>query len=193
MIAGVLWAAAPAFAAVSAGETAPDFTASDTTGTARSLSQFKGKFVVLEWFNPDCPFVRKHYDSGNMQRLQEAYTGRGVVWLTVASSAQGKQGYLTPEAGNAVMAQRGSHQTALLLDPEGQVGRLYGAKTTPHLFIVGPEGAVIYAGAIDDTPSADPSDVPGAANYVQQALDQAMAGQPVATPETAPYGCSVKY
>jgi peroxiredoxin len=182
-----------AFAGVSAGQAAPEFSAVDTTGTEHSLSQFKGRFVVLEWFNPDCPFVKKHYGSGNMQRLQETYTGRGIVWLTVASSAPGKQGHLTAEAGNAVIAQRGSRQTALLLDAEGRVGRLYGAKTTPHLFIVNPEGTVIYAGAIDDTPSADPADIPDAVNYVQQALDQAMAGEAVAVPQTTPYGCSVKY
>jgi len=182
-----------AVAAVATGQAAPEFTAVDTTGTERSLSQFKGQFVVLEWFNPDCPFVKKHYHSGNMQRLQETYTGQGVVWLTVASSAPGKQGHLTPEAGSAIIAQRGSRQTALLLDPEGRVGRLYGAKTTPHLFIVNPEGRVIYAGAIDDTPSADPADIPGAVNYVQRALDQAMAGQPVSLAETTRYGCSVKY
>ena len=176
-----------------AGQPAPAFSLTDAHGTTRSLGQFKGKFVVLEWFNNECPFVGKHYNSGNMQTLQAEATGRGVVWLTIVSSAPGKQGSLTPEQALAAIADRGAHQTALLLDSDGTVGRLYGAKTTPHLFIVNPEGRVIYAGAIDDHPSTDPADIPGATNYVRQALDEALAGRPVSVPSTKSYGCSVKY
>lgn len=175
------------------GQPAPDFALPDADGRARSLADARGKFVVLEWFNNDCPFVRKHYGSGSMQRLQAAATGRGAVWLTIASSAPGKQGHLTPEQARMVLQERQAKPTALLLDPDGRVGRLYGAKTTPHLFVINPEGAPIYAGAIDDRPSTDPADLQGATNYVQRALDEAMAGQPVSVPETAPYGCSVKY
>ena len=175
------------------GQPAPAFSLTDAHGATRSLGQFKGKFVVLEWFNNECPFVGKHYNSGNMQTLQAEATGRGVVWLTIVSSAPGKQGFLTPEQALAAIADRGAHQTALLLDSDGTVGRLYGAKTTPHLFIVNPEGRVIYAGAIDDYPSTDPADIPGATNYVRQALDEALAGRPVSVPSTKSYGCSVKY
>jgi peroxiredoxin len=182
-----------AWAEAVVGEPAPAFSLTDAHGTARSLAEFKGKFVVLEWFNHDCPFVGKHYNSGNMQALQADATGRGVVWLTMASSAPGKQGYLTREQALAIIAARGAHQTALLLDSDGAVGRLYGAKTTPHLFVLDPEGRIIYAGAIDDRPSTDPADIPGATNYVRRALDEALAGQPVSVPSTKSYGCSVKY
>ena len=175
------------------GEPAPDFSVADASGATRSLAEFKGRYVVLEWFNPECPFVRKHYGSGHMQELQAAAAERGVVWLTVASSAPGKQGYLTPEQAGAVIEELGTKQEALLLDPDGTVGRRYGAKTTPHLFLIGPEGRVLYAGAIDDRPSVDPDDIPGATNYLQQALDEALAGEPVSVPQTKPYGCSVKY
>ena len=176
------------------GQPAPDFTLTDAAGTVQSLAAHRGRFVVLEWFNKDCPFVRKHYDSGNMQRLQAAYTARRVIWLTIASSAPGKQGYLaSPEEAREVIKQRGAHQTALLLDPDGAVGRRYGAKTTPHMFVINPEGRLIYAGAIDNRPSVDPADIAGAANYVERALEEAMAGKPVSTPETRSYGCSVKY
>lgn len=175
------------------GGPAPEFSLPDAAGQTRSLSEFKGKFVVLEWFNNECPFVGKHYGSGNMQRLQAAYTGKGIIWLTVVSSAPGKQGHLLPPQAQAVIRQRQSHQTALLLDPDGTVGRRYGAKTTPHLFIINPEGMVIYAGAIDDTPSTDPADIPTAVNYVQRALDEALDGRPVSVSKTASYGCSVKY
>lgn len=175
------------------GQPAPDFSVTDTRGVVRSLASFNGKFVVLEWFNPGCPFIRKHYDSQNMQRLQRAATQRGVIWLSIDSSAPGKQGHLTPEAANAFVAQRGAAPTAVLLDPEGAIGRRYGAKATPHMFVINPAGVVIYAGAIDDIPSADPADVVRASNYVQRALDEAMTGHAVSTPETSAYGCSVKY
>ena len=175
------------------GQPAPEFSVTDTQGVPRALSAFKGKFVVLEWFNPDCPFSRKHYDSQNMQRLQRSATQRGVIWLSIDSSAPGKQGHLSPEAANAFVTQRGAAPTAVLLDPEGAIGRRYSAKATPHLFVINPEGVLIYAGAIDDVPSADPADGARATNYVQRALGEAMAGQAVSTPETNAYGCSVKY
>jgi peroxiredoxin len=175
------------------GKPAPAFTLPDSTGQPRSLGDWKGRVLVLEWFNNECPFVNKHYTSGNMQRLQAEHTERGVIWLTIASSAPGKQGALTPSLAQAVIRQRGARQTALLFDHDGAVGRLYGAKTTPHMFIVGLDGAVVYTGAIDDRPSTDPADVTGATNYVQRALDELDQDRAVSIPETKPYGCSVKY
>ena len=190
---GIVAGALAVWASAAVGQTAPDFTLTDSQGRATMLSQLKGKWVVLEWFNNECPFVRKHYDSGSMQRLQETYTAKGVVWLTIISSAPGKQGHVPPEQANEIIVQRKAHQTALLLDPDGSVGRRYGAKTTPHLFIVDPKGILIYAGAIDDKPSTNQADLAGATNYVQQALDEAMAGKAVSVAETKSYGCSVKY
>ena len=175
------------------GTPAPDFALADANGTRHRWADARKKFVVLEWFNHECPFVGKHYGSRNMQTLQAEATGKGVTWLTIASSAAGKQGYLTPDAAKTVIRERGAKQTALLLDSDGTVGRLYGAKTTPHVFVIDPEGIVIYAGAIDSQPSADPADIATATNYVRQALDEAMAGHPVTVPSTRPYGCSVKY
>ncbi len=191
-----VWAGPAVYAASDravVGQPAPDFSVTDTHGVARTLASFKGKFVVLEWFNPECPFTRKHYDSQHMQRLQRTTTQRGVIWLSIDSSAPGKQGHLTPEAANAFVTQRHAAPTAILLDPEGVLGRRYGAKATPHMFVINPAGVVIYAGAIDDIASADPADVSRAANYVQRALDEAMAGHAVSTPETSAYGCSIKY
>ena len=190
---GLLLAASVCWAEAVVGESAPDFTLTDMTGNARFLSEFKGKFVVLEWVNPDCPFVRKHYDSGNMQQLQQTYTQRGVAWLSVNSSAPGKQGHLIPATAQAFVEQRQAHPTTLLLDPDGTVGRLYGAKTTPHMFVIDPNGIVLYAGAIDDIASPDPGDIPEAINYVATALNEAMRGESVTVPETRPYGCTVKY
>ena len=196
---GVLWmaaclvAAAGARAEVVTGQPAPDFELRDTSGQGHKLSDFKGKFVVLEWVNHGCPFVMKHYDSGNMPRLQKEFTGRDVVWLSVCSSAEGKQGFHTADEWQQVNTDKGFAGTAVLLDAEGRVGRLYGARTTPHMFIVNPEGTLIYQGAIDDTPSTDQDDIAGARNYVRSALTEAMAGQPVTTPQTKPYGCGVKY
>lgn len=194
---GMFVLAGPAVCAASdgavVGQPAPEFSATDTHGTVQALSSLKGKFVVLEWLNPECPFVRKHYDSQNMQRLQRATTQRGVIWLSIDSSAPGKQGHLTPEAANAFVSQRQAAPTAVLLDPQGVIGRQYDARATPHLCIINPDGVLIYAGAIDDVPSTDPADVANATNYVQRALDEAMAGQAVSTPETKAYGCSVKY
>ena len=184
---------AAASAEVHTGEPAPDFKLSDTEGSWHSLSNYRGQFVVLEWFNPECPFVQKHYGSGNMQELQEDAEDEDVIWFTINSSALGKQGHLTAETGRAVIEAEDAEPTALLLDPEGVVGRLYGAKTTPHMFIIDPEGVLIYQGAIDDRPTANPADIKGAVNYVQLALDQALGGEPVEAAETQPYGCSVKY
>lgn len=183
----------PVFAAVHVGETAPDFTATDTYGHQHSLSQSKGKFTVLEWHNQGCPYTQKHYESGNMQKLQKAWTSKGVVWYTVISSAPGQQGYVTPEQENDYVKRVGAAPTAVLLDPKGELGHLYGAKTTPHMFVISPQGQLIYDGAIDDKPTTDQSDIPAATNYVSAALDQAMAGKQVSVTTSRPYGCSVKY
>ncbi len=175
------------------GSAAPDFTLTDTKGNQHSLSDFKGNFVVLEWTNFGCPFVRKHYDSNNMQSLQKKYTDEGVVWLSICSSAKGKQGHFTPDKWNELVEEKGAAPTAVLLDEEGKVGRLYGATTTPDMFIIDKQGALVYRGAIDSIKSVDQSDIPKAINYVADALHQTMAGKPVSKPSTKPYGCSVKY
>ena len=189
----LLIAAGTAFAAPQVGQPAPEFTLTDSNGQSHSLSDFKGKFVVLEWLNHGCPFVVKHYDSGNMQKLQKEYTGKDVVWLSIASSAPGKQGHMTPAETNQAKTEKGSAATAILLDADGTVGKLYDAKVTPELFIINPEGNLVYMGAIDDKKSVDPADVAGAKNYVKQALDESMAGQSVSEPTTPAYGCGVKY
>jgi peroxiredoxin len=175
------------------GEAAPAFTATDTNGRQHSLSQYNGKFVVLEWTNQGCPYTRKHYDSGNMQRLQKEWTSRDVVWLTVISSAPGQQGYVTAEQENDYVKRIGAAPTAVLLDPKGDLGHLYAAKTTPHMFVINPQGQLIYDGAIDDKPTTDQSDISGAKNYVTAALEEAMASKPVQVATSRPYGCSVKY
>jgi peroxiredoxin len=175
------------------GKPAPDFTLNDLEGKARSLSDYEGKYVVLEWNNPDCPFVRKHYGSGNMQGLQKTYREKGVVWLTVCSSGIGRQGYYEPAELKKMTAKNGAAFDAYLQDAEGTVGRMYGAKTTPHMFVIDPDGVLIYAGAIDDKPSTRKEDIDGATNYVRTALDAAMAGKPVPVASSTPYGCSVKY
>jgi len=175
------------------GQTAPDFTVKGSDGKNYRLADYRGKFVVLEWYNPGCPFVRKHYDTGNMQSLQDRYTKKGVVWLSIDSSATGMEGNLSAQEGQADRAQNKAHSTALLLDPNGTVGRLYGAKTTPHMFVIDPKGVLDYKGAIDNRRSTDPEDIAGATNYVALALDEAMAGKPVTTVSTRSYGCSVKY
>jgi peroxiredoxin len=177
--------------AVGAG--APDFSLTDSKGKTQSISQYKGKYVVLEWFNPDCPFVKKHYGGGNMQKLQEEFTGKGVVWLTVDSSAPGKEGHLTAEQANAKMTEWKTKQTALVLDPDGKAGQAYGAKNTPHMFVINPEGKVVYQGAIDSKPSPNASDIPSSTNYVKVALEESLGGKPVSNANTKPYGCSVKY
>lgn len=180
-------------AAVAVGEAAPDFTLQDTKGAKQSLSSYKGKVVVLEWVNYGCPFVGKHYGSGNMQKLQGSYTGKGVVWLSINSSAPGHEGFFAPDVAETMSKERKSASTAYLIDSDGKVGRSYGAKTTPHMFVIDTKGKVVYAGGIDDKPSTDVADIAGAKNYVQAALDETLAGKPVSTPSSTPYGCSVKY
>lgn len=175
------------------GAPAPDFSLTDANGKIHSLSQFKGKYVVLEWFNPGCPFVQKHYKSDNMQRLQKEFTAKGVAWLTIDSSAPGSEGSLTAEQARKQMSDWNISSTALLLDPEGQAGHAYNAHNTPHMVVISPEGKVLYEGAIDSTPSTDPSDIKSSTNYVKAALEEAMAGKPVTQAITKPYGCSVKY
>jgi peroxiredoxin len=185
--------AAAANAQAVVGQPAPAFTAQDSNGKSESLADFKGRWLVLEWTNSQCPFVGKHYGSGNMQRLQKTYTGKGVAWLSVISSAPGQQGYVEAAKANALTQERGAAPSAVLLDPQGKLGRLYGAKATPHMFVIDPQGKLVYNGAIDDKPSTDVADIAGAKNYVAAALDEAMAGKPVTTPSSAPYGCNVKY
>jgi peroxiredoxin len=175
------------------GAPAPEFKATDSQGKTEALGQFHGKYVVLEWHNQGCPYTRKHYVSGNMQALQKEWTAKGVAWFTVISSAPGQQGYVTPAQENDYVARMHAAPTAVLLDTFGTVGRLYNAKTTPEMFVIDPSGKLIYSGAIDDRPTPDPDDVRGAHNYVSDALTEAMAGKPVATTYTRPYGCSVKY
>jgi peroxiredoxin len=175
------------------GSAAPDFSLTDAKGKTHSLSQYKGKYVVLEWFNPECPFVKKHYGGGNMQKLQEEYTGKGVVWLTIDSNAPGTEGNLTSEQAMQKMTEWKTHQTALLLDPEGKAGRAYGAKNTPNMVVINPEGKIAYEGAIDSKATPNPADIPNSTNYVKVALDESLAGKPVTTANTRPYGCSVKY
>ncbi len=183
-----------AHAALQVGQPAPDFTLPGSDGATHSLSQHKGKVVVLEWFNKDCPFVRKHYDEGAMQKLQQQYTAQDVVWLSVVSSAEGKQGHLaTAEAAVTVKQEEKANPTAMLLDHTGDTGRLYGAKTTPHMYIIDETGVLRYQGAIDSIASAKSSDIADATNYVQQALDEHAAGKPISVAVTKPYGCSVKY
>src|SRR5215475_8840845 len=179
--------------AVRVGDAAPDFTGTDTYGKAHKLSDYKGKYVVLEWTNNGCPYTQKHYESGNMQALQKDWTGKGVVWLTVLSSALGEQGYMTASQENAYLSKEKAEPTAALLDPTGVIGHEYSAKTTPHMFVIDPSGRLIYAGAIDDHATTDVEDVKSSKNYVTAALKEAMAGQSVATSSTRPYGCSVKY
>jgi len=175
------------------GETAPNFTLNDLDGKPVELASFKGKYVVLEWTNYDCPFVKKHYSSGNMQALQDKNVAEGVIWLTINSSAEGKQGNFLPAKWKELAAERKSSPTAILLDPDGKVGQLYMAKTTPEMFVIDPNGSLIYMGAIDDKSSTNVEDIKTAKNYVQQALDEAKALKPVSVPITRSYGCSVKY
>lgn len=190
---GVFAAPAPVRADAVVGQPAPAFTLQDTKGKSRSLSEFTGKTVVIEWLNHECPFVKKHYDSGNMQALQAKETAKGVVWLSVVSSAPGKQGNFPPEKLDELTTSKKASPTAVLLDPDGTAGKAYGAKTTPHMFVVNAKGVLVYAGAIDDKPSVDQADVKGAKNYVEASVDEVLAGKPVTVASTTPYGCGVKY
>jgi peroxiredoxin len=192
----LLLGAAPVASAQSqaaVGESAPSFTLPDTDGETHSLADFEGKYVVLEWLNFECPFVGKHYGSGNMQQLQETYTDKGVVWLSIVSSAEGRQGYYPPEEMKAQKQAHNGNMNAILMDPSGKVGKMYGAKVTPHMYVINPEGELIYKGGIDDKPTTDEADIDGAKNYVRNALNQAMNGEAVSPKTAQPYGCTVKY
>ncbi len=184
---------ASALSAVPSGSAAPDFSLPGHDGKTYKLSDLKGKFVVLEWFNNDCPYVKKHYDGGNMQALQTKYSAKNVVWLTINSSAPGKQGHLDEKGAKEMVATRKAALTAMLLDPKGEVGRMYDAKTTPHMYIINPEGKLVYQGAIDDKPSANAKTLAEASPIFANALDSAIAGKAIAEASTKPYGCSVKY
>ena len=179
--------------AAKVGDPAPDFTGTDTHGEQHKLSDYRGKFVVLEWTNNGCPYTKKHYNSGNMQSLQKEWTAKGVIWLTILSSAPGEQGYMTAAEENAYIGKVHADPTAAILDPKGVIGREYEARTTPHMFVIDPSGKLIYAGAIDDHATTDPDDIKSSKNYVSEALSEAIAGKPVAVSSTRPYGCSVKY
>jgi len=192
-IAAPFLVAAPANANAVVGQPAPAFTATDSNGRSHSLSDFRGKTVVLEWTNADCPFVKKFYSGGDMQRLQADARKQGVVWLTVNSGATGKQGHVSGADANAKMKRQGFNSTAYLLDHNGAVGKAYGARTTPHMFVIDAKGTLVYAGGIDNMPTADPADIGKAQNFVKLALADIAAGKPVATASSRPYGCSVKY
>jgi peroxiredoxin len=191
--AAALSLAAPLLANATVGQPAPPFTATDSQGRTHNLSDFRGKTVVLEWTNADCPFVQKFYSGGDMQKLQAEARQQGVVWLTINSGAPGKQGHVTPAQANAMMKAQGFNSTAYLPDPDGTIGRAYGARTTPHMFVIDPRGTLVYAGGIDNVPTANPADIGKAQNYVRAALADLAAGREVATPTSRPYGCSVKY
>lgn len=188
-----LFAAGFAHAEGVPGKPAPAFEVKDANGKTQKLSDYKGQWVVLEWFNKDCPYVKKHYGAKNMQKIQKTYTDKKVVWLTVLSSAPGEQGYTDAKTTLADFKTRESQPTAILLDPEGTVGKAYGAKTTPHMYVINPDQNVVYAGAIDDNDSSDPSVIAKSKNYVAAALDEGLANKPVTTASTRPYGCAVKY
>lgn len=182
--------AAPAAAI---GAPAPAFTAATADGGTASLADYAGKVVILEWTNHDCPYVRKHYGSGNMQALQREATGKGAVWLTVISSAPGEQGHVSGPQAKKIAEDAGAGPSQILLDPDGVMGRAYGAKTTPHMYVIDADGRLVYMGGMDDRPTTDPGDIKGARNHVAAALADITAGRAVATPSTRPYGCSVKY
>ena len=185
--------AVPAFASTAVGKAAPDFALADVNGKVVKLADFKGKHVVLEWSNPGCPFVQKHYDSNNMQSLQKKYDAKDTVWLTINSTNASHQDYLSNEKLNGYITAKNAEPDAYMADADGKVGRLFGAKTTPHMYVINPAGMVIYAGAIDDKPSANKADVAGAKNYVVAALAESSAGKAVSVATTPAYGCSVKY
>ena len=188
---GCVSAAAAASATI--GAAAPNFSLTDSNGKPHALADYKGKIVVLEWTNHECPYVRKHYETGNMQALQREATGQGVIWLTLISSTKGSQGYATAAQADELTTSRKAVPTAVLLDEPGVVGKMYGATNTPHMYVVDKAGTLVYAGAIDDRPTTRRADVQGANNYVRAALESVGAGQPVKTPITRAYGCTVKY
>ena len=186
-------AVAPEAAAQVVGRSGPNFTLPDANGRSVSLSGFRGRTVVLEWNNPECAFVRKHYGSGNMQRTQAAAARDGVVWLSINSGAPGNQGHMNGAEARAFLANSGARPAHYLLDPSGNVGRAYGARTTPHMYIINGAGTLVYAGGIDDRPTANPADIDGARNHVLAALSEVRAGRAVSVPSSRPYGCAVKY
>ncbi len=188
-----VFAGGTAHAALAVGQSAPDFTLTDTTGKTVRLSDFKGKHVVLEWTNPGCPFVRKHYDSANMQTLQRETTAKGVIWLAVNSTETGSGDYLAPQQLARWMVGQKAMPSATLMDEDGKVGKAYGARTTPHMYIVNPQGTLVYAGGIDSIPSARADDIKTATNFVRQGVTEALAGKAISTPASRPYGCSIKY
>jgi len=183
----------PALSQPTAGQPAPAFTLTDLDGRKVSLADLKGKYVVLEWTNPGCPFVQKHYDSGNMQSLQKRFTGEGVQWIVVNSTSPSHSDYVKPAEQKAWLAKRGATVSVAALDADGKVGRAYAAKVTPHMYVIDPNGVLVYAGAIDDKRSANPADVKTASNYVVQAFAELRAGKPVSAPSTQAYGCTIKY
>ena len=180
-------------AAIAPGQAAPDFSLLDVNGKVQKLSDYRGKYVVLEWFNSECPFVQKHYESGNMQGLQARYAQKGVVWLGINSTSPRHSNYRDPARSQTILNEWKSAPTAFLLDPDGRVGRQYGARTTPHMYVIDPKGTLVYAGGIDDKPSTSQRDIPAAKNLVAAALDESLSGKAVGTPSAMPYGCSVKY
>lgn len=182
-----------AVAAPALNQPAPPFTGTDSKGNAVSLADFRGSIVVLEWTNHDCPFVRRHYESGNMQRLQEQAAGAGVVWLTVVSSAPGEQGFVDGKEADALTKTRGAAPRAVIFDPSGEIGHAYAARTTPNMFVIDASGTLVYMGAIDNEPRVAGTDPAGAQNYVRDALEALAEGTPIATSVTQPYGCSIKY
>ncbi len=186
-------AAGVSMAGASVGQPAPGFSAVDTAGNTVSLADFRGRHVVLEWVNPSCPFVQKHYVSASMQATQKAAVAQGVVWLTINSTASDAADYKAPASMATRMRQNKASATATLMDADGAVGRAYGARTTPHMYVIDPAGRLIYAGAIDSRASSNPEHVKTSTNYVQQALGEALAGKPVSLPTTTAYGCSIKY
>jgi len=181
------------FANVKVGDKAPDFSLKGQDGVVHSLKEQEGKYVVLEWFNDGCPYVKKHYNSKNMQTLQKEIVSKGVAWYSIVSSSEGKQGFLTADKAKSLMKDKDMHSTAILLDTDGKVGQSFGASTTPHMFIVDPKGLIVYQGAIDDKPSASKQSLKGAKNYVRMAFNNIDAKKPIETASTSPYGCSVKY
>jgi peroxiredoxin len=193
LLAAALLAVSSAALAVNPGQPAPDFTLTDLSGKPVKLSDQKGKFVVLEWVNPDCPYVQKHYNSANMPNLQKEYGGRQVVWLTINSTREGHSEFKSPQQMGGWMKEKGAAPAATLLDRDSKVGKAYGAVTTPHMYIVDPKGTLVYVGAIDDKRSTSVADVKTAKNYVRVALEESLAGKPVSTASTSPYGCTVKY
>ena len=193
LFAASLLAATIASAAPAPGQPAPSFRASDVTGKAVSLADFKGKYVVLEWNNPGCPFVQKHYDSGNMQSLQKRYGAENVAWLSINSTSESSSDYMAPAKLAAWFKQHNAAPTAVLMDTNGEVGRAFGAKVTPHMYVIDPNGTLVYAGAIDDKRSANPADVKTASNFVATALTEAKSGKPVSKATSNAYGCSIKY